>query len=171
MRQPSAHRVHRIGASLMRSRILPAFVACLGLLLFVMPPNVTAQRAAQASEADRVIATYYRMLNAGLQSGDFSAVPAVYAPNARLRHVTLQGDNALFQGLNAIRSYYQAAYKSIPGAVFKTESVRDLSPTIVMTYDRAFTKGQEIGRCVHVFVLQHDKIVTHDWINYSAGKR
>lgn len=167
MRQPSAHRVHRIGAYLRRSRILPTLAACLGLLLFVMPPNV----AAQPSEADRVIATYYRMLNAGLQSGDFSAIPAVYAPNARLRHVTLQGDNALFQGLNAIRSFYQAAYKSIPGAVFKTESIRDLSPTIVMTYDLATAKGQEIGRCAHVFVLQHDKIVSHDWINYSAGKR
>jgi len=141
------------------------------LLFLVMPPNVTAQRAAQQSEADRVITTYYRMLNAGLQSGDFSAIPAVYAPNARLRHVTLQGDSVVFQGLNAIRSYYQAAYRSIPGAVFKTMSIRDLSPTIVLTYDNASTKDQEIGRCAHVFVLQHGKIVSHDWINYYAGKR
>lgn len=151
-------------------------VLLLSLMLCVVCAGQTSRAAAQPAAAPRsaeaLVTLYYQILNAGMRSGDFSAMAAVYAPDATLTHSTPQGATTVFRGLPAIIGYYHRTYLSIPGIQFTRDTWYSLSPTIVLNYEH--TTGAALrqpARCSHLFVLRNDRIHQVFWVTYFAGVR
>jgi hypothetical protein len=152
----------------------------LGLLVLIVictlgasrAPFAAARPAAPSQSAEAIVARYYQILNVGLQSGDFSAMASVYAPDAILSRSTPQGDTATLHGLGAIIGYYHRVYLSAPGTRFIRDTWYSLSPTIVLNYEHVINGGQRLSpRCSHLFVLRNDKIQRLFWVVYFAGAR
>jgi hypothetical protein len=46
-----------------------------------------------------------------------------------------------------------------------------LEPDVVWAYQHASSPPLSVpGRCVHLFVVEHGKITSYDWITYYAGQ-
>jgi hypothetical protein len=93
-------------------------------------PQAAARPGAATRNAEALVSLYYKILNAGMRSGDFSAMAAVYAPDATLTHSTPQGATSTFQGLPAIIAYYHRTYLSEPGLQFTRDKWYGLSPLV-----------------------------------------
>jgi hypothetical protein len=152
----------------------------IGLLMVLVVGMLSSCQATQAAPrlragpqpAEVLVARYYQILNAGMRSGDFSAMASVYAPDATLHHSTPQGQTSTFHGLNAIIAYYHRTYLSTPGIQFVRDTWYDLSPTIALNYEHTINSGQRVpARCSHLFVLQFGKIHQLFWVVYFAGAR
>jgi hypothetical protein len=135
-------------------------------------PRAAAGPATGSQSAEALVALYYRILNAGMRSGDFSPMASVYAPDATLTHSTPEGETSTFHGLNAIIAYYHRTYLSNPGIQFIRDTWYGLSPTIVLNYEHVSPPGFRLPtRCSHLFVLQNGKIQHLFWVVYFAGAR
>jgi len=118
----------------------------------------------QAERPDQeVVAYYFQILNAGLQSkdGDFSELAEVYAPDATLTQSNPKGVTVVASGLDAIENWYHGFWVNVAGIQFTQDSMRSLAPHVVLSYEHAgkptFVKP---GRCMHVFTLKGGKIVS-----------
>ncbi|MGH3577370.1 MAG: hypothetical protein ACRDU0_07425, partial [Mycobacterium sp.] len=80
-----------------------------------MPP-ATRRVAAQSPSNNDVVAHYIQILNAGFQSGDFSGLSAILAPDATLTQSNPAGKTSVFDGAAAIIGYYQNVWPSISPA-------------------------------------------------------
>jgi hypothetical protein len=131
-----------------------------------------AQSNAPADPPDEaVIASYIQALNAGIQSGDFSALLAIYAPDAVLTASTPTGVTKVSTGTAEIAAYFQAFRTAHPGLVFAVDSVRILSPHVVLTYEHASPPGWAApGRCMHLYILKQGQVQSLDWATFYPGK-
>jgi hypothetical protein len=153
-----------------RTVLLMSLVLC--VVCASQAPRATARPAAAPRSAEALVSLYYQILNAGMRSGDFSTMAAVYAPDAILVHSTPQGATATFQGLPAIIAYYHRTYLSIPGTQFTRDKWYGLSPTIVLNYEHTTGTALRLpARCSHLFVLRNDRIHQVFWVTYFAGVR
>jgi hypothetical protein len=131
-----------------------------------------AQANAPADPPDAaVVASYIQALNAGIQSGDFSDLLALYAPDAVLTASTPAGVTKVSTGTAAIGAYFQAFRSAHPGLVFAVDSVRIVSPHEVLTYEHASPPGWAApGRCMHLYILKAGKVQSLDWATFYPGK-
>jgi ketosteroid isomerase-like protein len=130
----------------------------------------TTQSNAQLS-ATTVVTTYLQLFNAGMRSGDFSAMSSVYAPDATLTQSNPKGVTTVLHGLAAITSFYQGLKTKFAGYQWTAESMRSLAPNVVLVYQHAGSPPLRVaGRCVHVFVVQNGKITSYDWATYYPGQ-
>jgi ketosteroid isomerase-like protein len=130
----------------------------------------TTQSNAQPNTT--VVTTYLQLFNAGMRSGDFSAMASVYAPDATLTLSNPKGVTTVVHGLAAITSFYQGLKTKFAGYQWTVESMRSLSPNVVLVYQHAGSPPLRVaGRCVHVFVVQNGKITSYDWATYYPGQQ
>jgi hypothetical protein len=142
------------------------------LILFSAPARVTAQSASGQTSADAVVATYYQILNAGLNGADFSALASVFAPDATLTNSTTLGATIEVHGLNALIAFYRNIALRFPGMQFIRDRTYYLSPTIVLNYEHAPVPSLRVpGRCSHLFVLRNGRIEQLFWVVYSTARR
>ncbi len=129
------------------------------------PPSAQAERPDQ-----EVVTTYFQILNAGLISGNFSALDTVYAPDATLTQSNPKGVTVVAHGLAEITAFYQGLQAKFPGIQFTQDSMRSLAPHVVLSYEHA-GKPTWIapGRCIHVFTLKGGMIETVDWATFYGG--
>ena len=127
--------------------------------------------AAQTASNDDLIAQYVQTINDGFQSGDFSALATVLAPDVTLTQSTPAGKTTVLQGVQAVIDFYQNVVAvNNPGLQFTTDEIHDLSDTVVLTYEHAAPPQFTVqGRCTHVFVIQNGQIVRYDWTTYFAA--
>jgi hypothetical protein len=120
-----------------------------------------------------VVERYFQILNAGMISGDFSALAEVYAPDATLTQSTPKGVTTVYRGLDAITAWYQVFQARLPGMQFTEDAAhprRNLVPHVVLTYELATPVGfTHPGHCMHVFVIQAGHIATLDWATFYGG--
>jgi hypothetical protein len=138
-----------------------------------MTSAVRAQAApSQDISALSVLSTYYTALNAAMQSGDFSAVIAAYAPDAVLTQSNALGVTKVFHGRAAIGAYYKAVWTKYPSLHFTlVGNERDLSPSILFRYEQAATPTMSVpARCAHLFAIRNGLISSDDWVTYFPGK-
>jgi ketosteroid isomerase-like protein len=122
--------------------------------------------------APAVVTMYFQILNAGMRSGDFSALASVYAPDASLTQSNPKGVTTVVHGLASITRFYQGVRTRVPGYQWTTESMRSLAPDVVLAYEHAGSPPLRVAsRCVHVFVVQNGKITSYDWIAYYPGQQ
>ncbi len=154
-----------------------AIVATLGLTLAAGVAACGAQAQAQPRQvasdlsATAVATHYFKILNAGMKSGNFSGMASVFASDATLTQPSPKGVTTVVHGLPAITHFYQTLATKLPGYQWTTESQRSLADNVVLAYEHAGSPPLHVpSRCVHVFDVQHGKIVRYDWATYFAGQ-
>ena len=133
-------------------------------------PNTTTTQSKPG--ATTVVTTYLRLFNAGMRSGDFSALASVYAPDATLTQSNPKGVTTIVHGLTNILTFYQGVHTKFPGFQWTVESMRSLAPNVVLVYQHAGSPPLRVaGRCIHLFVLENGKITSYDWATYYPGQQ
>jgi ketosteroid isomerase-like protein len=131
-------------------------------------PNTTPSEPG----ATTVITTYLQLFNAGMRSGDFSAMASVYAPDATLTQSNPKGVTSVVHGLANITTFFQGLKTKFSGYQWTVESMRSLAPNVVLVYQNAGSPPLRVaGRCIHVFVVQNGKITSYDWATYYPGQQ
>ncbi len=153
---------------LSRVSLLAAALIAVGVL------SGTALVSAMPSEQHRnpegVVAAYFDALNAGMRSGDFSAVGALYAADATLTQSNPLGVTKVFRGRDAILGFYRSLRTQLPGFQWSTESLRQLEPGVVLAYERAGSPAMAVpGRCFHVFQVHRGVLQSVNWVTYYGG--
>jgi uncharacterized protein (TIGR02246 family) len=163
-----------------RTRPSTAFVATLGLGLALLLGLLSgcggvahAQANAPADPPDAaVIASYVQALNAGMQTGDFTALLNLYAPDAVLTTSPPTGVTKVSTGTAEIAAFFQAFHTAHPGIIFAVDSVRILSPHVVLTYEHASPPGWAApGRCMHLYILKQGQVQSLDWTTFYPGRQ
>ncbi len=130
------------------------------------------QASPQVSDAPQVVESYFRLLNAGMKSGNFSALSSVFASDATLTRSTLDGKTAVYHGLTDIIGFYETLPAKATGFQWTTDSLRSPSTTVVLAYEHAGTSSMSLpSRCAHVFVVENGKIMNYDWTVFFAGQK
>jgi hypothetical protein len=160
--------------TLLAGTVLLALVAVLAVAALThrgAAPQAHAHGPVDPPDA-QVITNYVAALNAGIQSGDFSALLAIYAPDAVLTASTPNGATTVATGTAQLQAFFTHFRSIHPGLVFAVDSVRVLSPHIVLTYEHALPPGfSEPGRCMHLYTIQHGQVQSLDWATFYPGER
>jgi hypothetical protein len=118
-----------------------------------------------------VITSYIQALNDGIQSGDFSALVNIYAPDGVLTASTPTGITKVSTGSAELLAFFQAFRAAHPGLVFTIDSVRVLAPHLVLTYEHAAPPGWVApGRCMHLYIIKQGHVQSLDWATFFPGK-
>jgi hypothetical protein len=129
----------------------------------------------QDGQPDRaVVETYFQILNAGLLSGDFSALASVYAPDATLIQSNSKNVVTIKHGVSDIVAWYTTSFgpgSPAHGMQFTFDPryppMQSLAPHVVLTYEYALPNGfSQAGYCMHVFTLQGGMIESVHWATY-----
>ena len=131
---------------------------------------VSARPRAQPRTPEGVVDDYFAALNAGMRSGDFAAVGALYAADATLTQSNPQGVTKVFRGREAILGFYRSLRTQLPGFQWSTERLGQLAPGVVLAYERAGSPAMAVpGRCFHVFQVHGGLLQSVHWVTYYAG--
>jgi uncharacterized protein YdaL len=164
----------------MRLRHFSQLASTLAIALVLLSACASAQAQTQTTtqapshplSASEVVDHYFSILNAGIKSGNFSALSSVFASGATLTRSTLDGKTTVYHGLAEITGFYDTLPTKVPGFQWTTDSLRSPSTTVVLAYEHAGTPSMALpSRCAHVFVVQDGKIVSYDWVVFFAGKK
>jgi hypothetical protein len=130
-------------------------------------PNATSPKPG----APPVVLTYFKIFNAGMRSGDFSALASVYSPEATLTRNSTNGVTTVIHGINAIVHFYEDLWAKYPGYQWTQESMRSLGANVVLSYEHAGSPPLRVAsRCLHLFVVQNGKIMSLEWTTFYAGQ-
>ena len=163
----------------MRLRQFSTLAITLVIALVLLSACASAQAKSQTStqapshvqSASEVVEHSFRIVNAGMKSGNFSALKSVFASDATLTRSTLDGKTTVYHGLAAITSFYDTLPAKVPGFQWTTDSLRTLSDSVVLAYEHAGSPPLRVAsRCIHMFVIQNGKITSYDWAGYYAGQ-
>src|SRR5712692_4305056 len=155
----------------MRLRHLSPLAIIVVIVLVLLSACASAQAQTQTStqapshllSASEVVEHYFSILNAGIKSGNFSALSSVFASDATLTRSSLDAKTT---------GFYDTLPTKVPGFQWTTDSLRSPSTTVVLAYEHAGTPSMALpSRCAHVFVVQNGKIVSYDWVVFFAGKK
>jgi len=154
----------------------PNLLALLSLLVVILisglsacggPTNTQPNAKSPGPIAQPVVLTYFKIFNAGMRSGDFSALAEVYSPDATLTHSAPKSATIVVHGLDAIIRFYKGIWAKWHDYQWTQESMRSLDSNVVLSYERAGTEQLLAGRCVHLFVIQNGKIMSVYWVVYQ----
>jgi len=131
-------------------------------------PNATSPRPS----APPVVLTYFKIFNAGMRSGDFSALASVYSRDATLTRNSTNGVTTVVHGIDAIMRFYEGLWATYPGYQWTQESMRSLDSNVVISYEHAGKPPLRVAsRCLHVFVVQNGKIMSLEYTTFYAGQQ
>ena len=134
--------------------------------------NAQSNTTLTESNATTMVTTYLQLFNAGMQSGDFSAMASVYAPDATLTQSNPKGVTTIVHGLANITTFFQGLKTRFAGYQWTVESMHSLAPNVVLVYQHAGSPPLLVAdRCVQVFVVQNGKINSYDWATYYPGQQ
>jgi ketosteroid isomerase-like protein len=154
----------------MRTRALSPVISCALLICGIMTPRLAAgTHAAPAhSDARSVVRTFMADLHTAFQTGDFSAVAALYAPKATLTWSFHTGKSGTLHGVANIVAFYKGDVS--PGKFLWLDSVTLLSPTVAYAYEHFGSAGQKSpSLCTHVYVVTGGKIATEEFVEFYPG--
>lgn len=154
--------------------------------VFINNARAAGKAAAAPPVAQAVVDKYLGILDTGMSTSacDFSGMASVYDADARL---TVSGGpfapggpfgagNAFgaqqFDGIQAITGFYTKLChvlhtKGLQSPAWTQDAGFLLSPTVLNSYEHVSSGGHTIGRCMHVFVVRGQRIVSLDWSVYQ----
>jgi hypothetical protein len=136
-------------------------------------PSAAAVSSQDGRPDQDVVNSYFQILNAGMKSGDFSALATVYTPDATLTQSTPKGVTTVYNGIDAIIAWYKVFQSKFQDMQFTQDPqhpLRNLAPHVLLTYESAAPVGYHApGRCMHVFTLKGGMIETLDWATFFGG--
>jgi hypothetical protein len=149
------------------------------LSAYTLHAHAVAHAAANTARDDgkpdqAVVQAYFQIFNAGLQSGDFSALSTVYAPDATLIQSNSKNVVTILHGVSDIIAWYTSTFGiGTPGhgsqftPDLRYPPMQSLAPHVVLTYEFALPSGfSQAGYCMHVFTLQYGWIESAHWVTY-----
>ncbi len=144
------------------------------LSAYGMSAHAAANPSPQDGQPDQaVVENYFQILNAGMISGDFSALATVYAPDATLTQSTPTGHTTDYVGIDAIIAWYHVFQTHFPGMQFSPDPnhpMQNLAPHVVLSYESALPVGFHApGKCMHVFTLKSGMLQTVNWATFFGG--
>lgn len=162
-------------------RLFKWFSVTLLTILLALAPGALAGCGAMAQAAsahtavvptdEAVITSYIQALNEGIRTGDFSALVRIYTPDAVLTASTPNGVTTTATGSVQIEAFFVHFSTLHPGLVFAVDSIRIISPHIVLTYEHASPPGWVApGRCMHLYTIKAGHIESLDWATFFPGK-
>lgn len=169
---------------MLRQRRTWSTIVGLGLFAVILVGALSAYRLQaraagnsppQYEEGDQaVVEKYFQIFNAGLLSGDFSALATVYAPDATLFQSNSKNVATIINGASDIIAWYTKTFGlGTPGhgSQFVPDPryppLRALAPHVIVTYEYALPPGfSQAGYCMHVFTLKGGWIESVNWATY-----
>ncbi len=158
----------------------PNLLALLSLLVVILISGLSAcggSTNAQPNATSRgpsvppAVLMYFQIFNAGMRSGDFSALASVYSPDATLTYSNTKGLTTVYHGHDAITRFYEALWARLPGYQWTQESMRSLDSNVVLSYEHAGSPPLRVAsRCMHLFVIQNGKIMSLYWTTFYPGQ-
>ena len=161
--------LHRSGFA----RLLgPLLVVVVLAALAACGSAVHAQAATPpAPKATDVVQSYLKIFNAGMLSGDFSALASVFAPDATFTKSNPNGVTTVVHGLADIITFDQGLRAKFAGYQWTVENMVSLAPNVVLVYQHAGSPPLTVpGRCSNLFVVSGGKITRYDWVTYYSGQ-
>jgi ketosteroid isomerase-like protein len=155
----------------MYSRRISTVMACALVAACLLTAREPAQAASPHNSAQALVKSYFAIANAGLNTGDFSALTTVYAPNVTLVVSNPKGVTTVLQGMAKITAWYKAWAAANVGAQLTSVRTTSPVPNMVIDYEQGYKPGHpNFAGCAHIFTVQSGKIVTDDWIVYYVKK-
>ena len=134
--------------------------------------NAQPNAKSPSPSAPPVVLTYFKIFNAGMRSGDFSALASVYSPEATLTRSSTNGKTTVVHGIDAIMRFYEGLWATYPGYQWTQENMRSLDSNVVISYEHAGSPPLRVAsRCLHVFVVQNGKIRSLEYTTFYAGQQ
>jgi hypothetical protein len=154
--------------------LLVGVLSAYGLQAHAVAPAAANTVRDDGKPDQAVVQTYFQIFNAGLQSGDFSALASVYAPDATLIQSNSKNVVAIKHGVSDIIAWYTMTFgigTPAHGSQFTPDlrypAMQSLAPHVVLTYEYALPLGfAQAGYCMHVFTLQYGWIESVHWVTY-----
>jgi len=147
-----------------------AMLFCIGFAACGTTAKAQQVPASSESSATQVVKKYLKLFNAGMISGDFSAMSSVYQSDATLTQSSPKGVTTVVHGLDNIETFYKGVRAKFPGFQWTVENMRNLATNVVLVYQHAGSPPlKSPGRCIHVFVIDDGKISTYEWATYYPG--
>jgi hypothetical protein len=154
------------------SRLYPLIISLALAILLAGAAYAEPVASPKVRSAQSTVTAYFKILNAGMKSGKFSALSTVYAPNATLTQSNPLGQTKVSHGLTEITAFYQGAYSKFAGYEWTRDGMRSLAKTVVLSYEHAGSPPLTVaGRCAHLFVVKNGMIQTLDWTTFYSGQK
>jgi SnoaL-like protein len=154
----------------MPKRALSPVISGVLLICSIMAPRLaTGTHAAPAhSDARSVARTFMADLHTAFQTGDFSPVAALYAPNATLTWSFHTGKSGTVHGVANIVAFYKGDTGS--GKFLWLDSVTLLSPTVAYAYEHFGSAGEKSpSLCTHAYVVVDGRITKEEFVEFYPG--
>ena len=151
-----------------------------------MRASAQSNQNGSAAHTQQIVNTYLHIMDQGMSTSqcDFSQLSTVYASNATL---TLTGGpfapggpfggggaygEQQFHGVTAIIGAYSklchALYaKGLSAPAWTQDTGVALEPNVLNSYEHVSASDHLLGRCMHVFTVQGDRITRLDWSVYA----
>jgi Na+-translocating ferredoxin:NAD+ oxidoreductase RnfD subunit len=154
------------------TRLYPLVAALVVVMLLASSAFAEPTTSPKVRTAQATVHAYFKILNAGMKSGNFSALSTVYAPNATLTQSNPLGQTKVSHGLTEITAFYEGAYSKFAGYEWTQDAMRSLAKTVVLSYEHAGSPPLTVaGRCAHLFVVKHGMIQSLDWTTFYSGQK
>ena len=154
----------------MRNRMIAPLISCILLICSIAAPRLDARAHATSAHSDAraIVTTFMADLHTAFQTGDFSAVAALYAPNATLTWSFHTGKSGVVAGVNNIVAFYKGDVS--PGKFLWLDSVTLLSPNVAYAYEHFGSAGQKSpSLCTHAYVVHGGKITAEEFVEFYPG--
>jgi hypothetical protein len=111
------------------------------------------------------VIAYFAALNQAMETGDTSAVRALYVRTASMAIHTSGGQAQVLHGSAAISTYLTTLRTASGGATWHMDAAQALAPTVVLAYAHVTASSATVtGRWADVFVIRSGRIVSLDAI-------
>jgi hypothetical protein len=154
----------------MRIRALPSVIAGIFLMCSIAAPRLTTgTHAAPAhNDARAVVRTFMADLHTAFQTGDFSTLVTLYAPNATLTWSFHTGKSGAAHGVANIMKFYKG--DAGLGKYLWLDSLTLLSPTVAYAYEHFGTGSEKSpSLCTHAYVVVDGKITAEEFVEFYPG--
>src|SRR5438309_565795 len=125
-------------------RRISTLIACALVASCAVMPHASAHAASPRNGAEALIRSYFSIANAGLNTGDFSALPTVYAPNVTLTVSNPAGVTKVLRGMDKITAWYKTWASANAGAQLTSFSTTSPMPNVVIDYEHADKAGHPL---------------------------
>jgi hypothetical protein len=130
----------------------------------------SAMPAQKRLSAQGVVTAWLRALNAGMHTGDFTALGALYAADATFTLSNPTGITSVYRGRDQIVAFFEGFQRSEPGLQFTQESMASLAREVVVAYENAGSQPLSARpRCFHVFQVRKGLVQDEHWVVFFGG--
>jgi hypothetical protein len=130
----------------------------------------SAMPAQKHRSAEGVVTAWLQALNAGMQTGDFTALGELYAEDATFTLSNPTGSTSVYRGRDQIVDFFEGFQRGEPELRFTQESMASIAREVVVAYENASSPALAApARCFHVFQVRKGLVQDEHWSVFFGG--